>query len=273
VSAVDTSRPDGIARRPHSRHCHSVRWLRQHAVRRTPSSGQPPASRFCCCRGHRLRRLASTAVAGGAAWTVGCRRPPYPLSCSGGCGRVRGGERPSGQHWPQSRTHSGHCRGVRFRGHPLGSGPGRRSRQTSAVRRCGQWTRPADTRNPQAAATVDTRDCGMGTRTLRQRPAGQRQRNRPLPLACPAGNGTCKPLSTAALTASAPPGTCRTRSCATAGFPYDRTVNQFPRTSFSSITTCPSPRTQVPTTSAAFLCGRTRLRGVEMVGCLVGADE
>jgi ATP/maltotriose-dependent transcriptional regulator MalT len=29
------------------------------------------------------------------------------------------------------------------------------------------------------------------------------------------------------LTASVPPGTCRTRSCATAGFPYDHTVNQF----------------------------------------------
>jgi hypothetical protein len=37
----------------------------------------------------------------------------------------------------------------------------------------GQRTRPADTGSPQAAGAVDTRDRGMGTRTLRQRPAGQ----------------------------------------------------------------------------------------------------
>jgi hypothetical protein len=34
-------------------------------------------------------------------------------------------------------------------------------------------TRPADTRSPQAAGTVDTLDGGQGTRTLRQRSAGQ----------------------------------------------------------------------------------------------------
>jgi hypothetical protein len=124
-------------------------------------------------RRHRMRRLASTAVAGRAAWTVGRRRPPYPLPCSGAAAVSAAESGRPASTWPQSRTCSGHCRGVRCRGHGLGfrvrsaqpadiGGPNLRPR-----------TRPADTGSPQAAGTVDTRDCGMGTRTLRQRPAGQ----------------------------------------------------------------------------------------------------
>jgi hypothetical protein len=56
--------------------------LRQPAVRRTPWSGQPPASRFRYRRGHRRRR-ASTAAAGGACMDG---RPPataMSLPCAG----------------------------------------------------------------------------------------------------------------------------------------------------------------------------------------------
>jgi hypothetical protein len=95
---VDISRPDGIARRPqfrnHRGHCRSVRRL-QHAVRRTPSSGQPPASRFRR-RGHRMRRLVPIAAAGGRAWTVGRWRPPWSRLLRG-CDHVRGGQRPTGR--------------------------------------------------------------------------------------------------------------------------------------------------------------------------------
>jgi hypothetical protein len=104
VSAVDTSRPDTIARRPRSGTTADTATVstgrQQHAVRRTPSSGQPPTptSRLCCQRGHRMWRLASPAVAGGRCMDA---RPPataISLPCSGGCGRVRGSARPSGQH-------------------------------------------------------------------------------------------------------------------------------------------------------------------------------
>ncbi len=176
MSAVDTSRPDGIARRPqfrtHRGHCRSVR--RAAAARRAADTlvWTAAASGFCCRRGHRLRRLASTAVAGGRGWTVGrpatARSPP----CSGGCGRVRGEGRPSGQHLPQSRTSGGHGRGVRFRGRlwvpgQVGAACGhRRSKCATADAACG---------HPQPAGG---RYCGhprlrQGRRTLRQRPAGQ----------------------------------------------------------------------------------------------------
>jgi hypothetical protein len=56
----------------------------------------------------------------------------------------------------------------------------------------GQRTRPAGTRNPQAAGTVDTRDCGMARGHCGSGRLDSRQRNRPLPLGCPAGNGTAR---------------------------------------------------------------------------------
>jgi hypothetical protein len=63
---------------------------------------------------------------------------------------------------------------------PLGSGPGRRGRRTSAVQMCdrGRGLRtPATRRRPArwtpATAARARGHCGMGTRTPRQRPAGQ----------------------------------------------------------------------------------------------------
>jgi hypothetical protein len=128
----------------------------------------------------------------GRAWTVDRRRPPRPRPAQGRRGRVRGGERPSGQHLaaipdvqrtrprrPVPRT-------------PLGSGPSRRSRQTSAVQ---MWDSGRGLRTPaapQAARTVDTRDGGMARGHCGSGLLDSRQRNRLLPLACPAGNGTAR---------------------------------------------------------------------------------
>jgi hypothetical protein len=75
---------------------------------------------------------------------------------------------------------------------PLGSGPGRRSRQTPTVRRSdsGRGLRkPATRRRPArwtpATAAWARGHCGNGR-------LDSRQRNRPLPLGCPAGNGTAR---------------------------------------------------------------------------------
>ena len=117
--------------------------LRQPAVRRTPWSGQPPASRFRYRRGH-CRRRASTAVAGGAC--MDGRPPPTAMSllCSGGLRPVSAAEssRPASNR-PHSRTSGGHCRGVRFRGHPWvpgqvgAAGRHRRSAARTADAACG----------------------------------------------------------------------------------------------------------------------------------------
>jgi hypothetical protein len=154
--------------------------LRQHAVRRTPSSGQPPASRLCCRRRRRVRRLCPLPWPVGRAWTVGRRRPPCPRAAQEACGRVRGGYRPSGQHLaaiPDVQRTLPRCPVPRT---PLGSGPGRRGRRTSAVQMCdrGRGLRtPATRRRPArwtpATAARARGHCGMGTRTPRQRPAGQ----------------------------------------------------------------------------------------------------
>jgi hypothetical protein len=77
------------------------------------------------------------------------------------------------------------------RGHLQGFRTGRRRRRTPTVRRCGQRMRLADTGSPQACPALWTPataagargHCGSGLLDCRQR-------NRPLPLACPAGNGT-----------------------------------------------------------------------------------
>jgi hypothetical protein len=189
---VDTSRPDTIAGRPrfrtHNGHCPQC----------PAGCGSPP------CGGHpgldsRPRRGSATAVdtAGGGrllpspagrAWTVGRRRPPCPCSAQGsrGCG----GEQPSGQHpaaLPDVRRTLPRCPVPRI---PLGSG--RRSRQTPTVRRSdsGRGLRtPAARRRPAlwtpATAAWARGHCGSGL-------LDSRQRNRPLPLTCPAGNGTAR---------------------------------------------------------------------------------
>ena len=134
----------------HRRHCRSAGRRRQHAGRRTPWSGQPPASRFRCRRGHRMRRPGSTAVAGGRAGTVGRRRPPGPALLRGlrPCPRRMAAVRPA--PGPQSRTHGGHCRGVRFCGRPWVAA---RSAQPADIGgpnlRPRTW--PVDTGSPQAA--------------------------------------------------------------------------------------------------------------------------
>jgi hypothetical protein len=180
VSAVDTSRPDGIARRPqfrtHRRHCHSVRRRRQHAVRRTPRLDSRP------------RR--GSAVAGGS-WTVGRRRPPCPRPAQGAAAvSATESGRPTST-WPQSRTHGGHCRGARFRGRPWFRA---RSAQPAdiGVQLCdrGRSLRTPATRKQPALWTSATAawargHCGSGL-------LDSRQWNRPLPLACPAGNGTAR---------------------------------------------------------------------------------
>jgi hypothetical protein len=178
VSWVDPSGPDTIARRPPCR-THPGRGRSGHRLRRHPCGGHPGL-------GSRPRPGCAAAVdtVGGDwrplpwpaewAWTISRRRPPCPCPAQRGlwpCPRRRAAIRSA--LWPHSRTASGHGGGVRFRGQPLGCGPGRRRRQRSTVRTRGPRTRPADSRDPQAAGTVDTRVCGRGRRTLRQRPAGQ----------------------------------------------------------------------------------------------------
>ena len=154
--------------------------LRQPAVRRTPSAGQPAAARFCHRHRHRLRRLASTTVAGGVCMDG---RPPATaifLPCSGGlwrCSRQRAAGAAS--TWPAIADVQPTRPRCPVPWTPLGSGPGGRGRQPS-VSNVRPRMRPVDTGNRQAAGTVDTRGrgrarrhCGMGTRPRRQRPAGQ----------------------------------------------------------------------------------------------------
>jgi hypothetical protein len=185
VSAVDTSRPDTIARRPrfrthrgHGRSLHraaaarraadTLVWTAAHVEvvppPWTPSGGWPP--------------LPSPA---GRAWTVGRRRPPCPCLAQGSRGHVRGRARPSGQHLAAipdvQRT---------LPRYPVPwTPPGFRARSGAASShrrpKLRQRTRPVDTSNRQAAGIVDTRaaaagacgHCGSGR-------LDSRQRNRPM---------------------------------------------------------------------------------------------
>jgi hypothetical protein len=202
---VDPSRPDTIARRPqfrtHNGHCHSVRRLRQHAVRRTPWSGQPPASRFRYRRGHRRRR-ASTAVAGGACMDGRLPATAMSLLCSGEPRpQRRAAVRPAPGRTPGRPADTAAVSGS-------ADTPGFRARSAQPADTGGPnvrpRTRPADTRNPQSAGTVDTRDRGMGTRTLRQRPAGQ-PATEPSTTAYMSGRGTGPQGAASASTAMARP--------------------------------------------------------------------
>jgi hypothetical protein len=101
--------------------------------------------------------------------------------------------------WPQSRTSSGHCRGVRCRGRPwvpgqVGAAGGhRRSKCATADAACGH-RQPAGGRHgghPRLRqGHADTAAWARGHRGSGR--LDSRQRNRPLPLGCPAGNGTAR---------------------------------------------------------------------------------
>jgi hypothetical protein len=141
VSAVDTSRPDTIARRPQFR-THRGHCRRSAGCGSTPCGGHPgldshprPGS----------AAAADTVCGGwpplpppaGRAWTVDRRRSPCPCPAQGRCGGVRGGSRPPGQQLaaiPDVQRTPRRC--------PVppadapGFRPGRRSRQTSAVQTC-----------------------------------------------------------------------------------------------------------------------------------------
>jgi hypothetical protein len=204
-SRVDSGRPDtgcGSGRSGGPRTLTASRSVAD----RTPRRGHHPAVRTTSPGGRSSggtsdtwqcprRRPVPTAAVGGRAWVVSYRRPRC-LCPAQGCGRVRGGQQPSGQHPASTRPHSqprrGPCRGVRFRGHLLGSAPGRRSRRTSTVRRLGQQTRLVDTggsRRPAlrtpATAAVSCRP--YGTATL-----DSRQQHRPPPPRCLTRNGTAR---------------------------------------------------------------------------------
>jgi hypothetical protein len=103
---------------------------RRRAARRTPWSGAPVGWKFRC----RMRRPVPTA-AGGWACMDGRRpaRPPCPRPAQG-CGRVRGGQRPSAGTLPRCPVPDT-CWVPDL---------GRRSRRTSTVRTSGQgrglWT-------------------------------------------------------------------------------------------------------------------------------------
>jgi hypothetical protein len=169
-----------------------------------------------CPQAAAARRAADTLV-----WTaarVQVPLPPWTLQAAVGvhCRRRRGGHgrsaagdrhvpallrgaavsaaesgRPAGT-WPaipDARRTLPRCPVPRT---PLGSGPGRRSRQTPTVRRSdsGRGLRTPATRRRPALWTPATAawaggHCGSGR-------LDSRQRNRPLPLACPAGNGTAR---------------------------------------------------------------------------------
>ena len=119
----------------------------------------------------------------------GDRQVPALLRGLRPCPRRRAAVRPAPAAIPDVRRTRPRCPVPRT---PLGSGPGRRSLRTSAVQMCdrGRGLRtPATRRRPvlwtpaASAGQADTAAAACWT---------ARQRNPPLPLACPAGNGTAR---------------------------------------------------------------------------------
>jgi hypothetical protein len=107
-----------------------------------------PRRGLCCLRGHLMRRLASTAAAGGACMDVGRRRSPRPCPAQGRRGRVRGGERPSGQQpaaLPDVQRTPRRC--------PARGRPGLRARSAQPADTGGPevWTADAACGHPQLA--------------------------------------------------------------------------------------------------------------------------
>jgi hypothetical protein len=142
--------------------------------------------------------LVSTAVAGGAC--MDGRLPATAMSppCSGGL-RPYPRRISAGQDLAAIPTSSGHCRGVRCRGRPWvagqvgAAGRHRRSKCATADAACGH-PQPAGGRHgghPRLRqGHADTAAWARGHRGSGR--LDSRQRNRPLPLGCPAGNGTAR---------------------------------------------------------------------------------
>jgi hypothetical protein len=134
---------------------------------------------------HSVRRRRPVPTAAVSRWVyMDGRLPAAAVSppLLRGCGRVRGGQRPSGQHPAHFQPHRGRCEVSGSADTYWGSGPGRRSRRTSTVRTLGQWTRAGGHGQPggarrcgrprlrqghadtAAAATLDRSDTGRPDR-------------------------------------------------------------------------------------------------------------
>jgi hypothetical protein len=149
-----------------------------------PLRGHHPAVRTASPGGRSSARTSDTlavSVGGGRCPLpqprvyMDGRRPAAAVSppCSGGCGPLRGGQRPSGQHPAALPAARGHGRGVRLRGHLLGFRARSARPATATVRTLGRWTPLVDTGSRRRPGAADTRDGGSVVQPLRQRHAGQ----------------------------------------------------------------------------------------------------
>jgi hypothetical protein len=115
--------------------------------------------------------------------------PGVPLLLLRGCGGVRGGPRPSGQH--PAALPAG-CRGVRFRGPLLGF----RASSTPPAASDGPDAPTVDAagghRQPQAPGAADTCDGRQRCAALRQRHARQPATAPSTATRCPTRNGTAR---------------------------------------------------------------------------------
>jgi hypothetical protein len=140
-----------------------------HPAVRTASPGGRRSPRHLGHPGsvRRRRPVPLLQSAGMHGWSAtGGRGVPVVLRGSAGSAVDAG--RPT-----STRPHRGHCRGVRFRGHLLGSAPGPCRRRTATVRTLGHWTRLVDTgRRPAlwtpATAAALCGPCGNATLDSRQ---------------------------------------------------------------------------------------------------------
>jgi hypothetical protein len=193
VSAVDPSRPDGIARRAQSGRTADTAAVPA-GCGSTPRSGHPGLD-------NRPRPGSAAAVdtgcAGwcpppspaGRAWTVGRLRPPCPRPAQGlqPCPRRRAAVRPAPGRNPGRPAARPWCPVPRT---PRGCGPGRRRWQTSAVQ-CATANAACGHRQPAGGRRCGHPRVRQGhADTAEAALMDSRQRNRPLPLACPTGNGT-----------------------------------------------------------------------------------
>ena len=178
MSAVDPSRPDTIARRA------QCRTHRGHTAAVPAGGGIPPCGDTLVWTAARVEVVLPPWTPRAAAW-VHCRsrwacrdgRPPataMSLPCSlepWPCPRRMVAVRPASRRNPGRPADTAAVSGSAGRawvpGQVGAAGGHRRSKMCDR----GRGLRPPATRG--RAGTVDTRDCGRGTRTLRQRPAGQ----------------------------------------------------------------------------------------------------
>jgi hypothetical protein len=145
-----------------------------------PLRGHRPTVRTASPGGRRSASTSDTlAGSAGGGGSRGCaldgRRPAAAVSppCSGGCGpsAVDSG-RPDSTRL-HAQPHRGPCRGVRLRGHLLGSALGPRSRRTATVRTLGRWTRLVDSGSRRRPARRTPATAASVVQPLRQRHAGQ----------------------------------------------------------------------------------------------------